>query len=61
VIDADGVVRQHVPRHVARRLDGLIPPPHAPTLFARAGNMLPLGWAVFLLVLSVIALRRSTR
>ena len=61
VIDADGVVRQHVPRHRADRLDGLVPPSHAPTLFARAGNMLPLGWAVFLLVLSVIALRRSRR
>jgi apolipoprotein N-acyltransferase len=61
VIDADGIVRQHVARHVAGRLDGMVPPAHAPTLFARAGNMLPLGWAVFLLVLSVIALRRATR
>jgi apolipoprotein N-acyltransferase len=61
VIDADGVVRQHVARHVAGRLDGLVPPAHAPTPFARAGNMLPLGWAVFLLVLSVIALRRTKR
>ncbi|MBW8754885.1 MAG: apolipoprotein N-acyltransferase [Sphingomonadales bacterium] len=61
VIDADGVVRQYVARHRPGRLDGLVPPAHAPTLFARAGNVLPLGWAVFLLMLSVIALRRSRR
>jgi apolipoprotein N-acyltransferase len=58
VIDADGVVRQHVARHVAGRLDGVIPPAHEPTLFARAGNMLPLGWAAILLVLSLVATRR---
>lgn len=58
VIDADGVVRQHVPRHVAGRLDGLVPPPHAPTLFARLGNMLPLGWAAALLALCLVASRR---
>ncbi|RZK01327.1 MAG: apolipoprotein N-acyltransferase [Novosphingobium sp.] len=61
VIDADGIVRQHVPSYVARRLDGLVPPADAPTLFARLGNMLPLAWAVFLLVLSVIALKRARR
>jgi apolipoprotein N-acyltransferase len=61
VIDADGIVRQFVARHVAGRLDGTVPPAHTPTLFARVGNMLPLGWAVFLLVLSVIALRRARR
>lgn len=59
VIDADGVVRQHVPRHVAARLDGMIPPAHAPTLFARVGNLLPLGWAAVMLVLSLVALRRG--
>ena len=61
VIDADGVVRQSVPRHRAARLDGVIPPAHAPTLFARAGNWLPLGWAVLLIVLSLVALRRCRR
>jgi apolipoprotein N-acyltransferase len=59
VIDADGVVRQSVPRHVAGRLDGLVPPAHPPTLFARLGSWLPLGWAVVLLALSAIALRRA--
>lgn len=58
VIDADGIVRQHVPRHVAERIDGFVPPAHVPTLFARAGNMLPLGWAAVLLALCLVALRR---
>ncbi len=58
VIDADGIVRQHLPRHIAGRLDGLIPPAHPPTLFARLGNVLPLGWALVLLGLSLVATRR---
>lgn len=58
VIDADGVVRAHVPRHRPGRIDGLVPPAHEPTLFARFGNILPLGWAVVLLVLSLVASRR---
>lgn len=58
VIDADGVVRQHLPRNVAGRLDGLVPPAHAPTLFARLGNWLALGWAVLLIVVSLVASRR---
>ncbi len=58
VIDANGIVRQHVPRHRAGRLDGLVPPAHAPTLFSRTGNLLPLGWAAVLLVLSLVAMRR---
>ncbi len=61
VIDADGVVRQFIPRHQAARLDGLVPPAHAPTLFARTGNALGLAWALVLLVLSVVASRRSQR
>jgi apolipoprotein N-acyltransferase len=58
VIDADGVVRQHIPRHVAGRLDGRIPLAHEPTLFARAGNALPLAWAALLLAISLVAMRR---
>ena len=60
VIDADGIVRAHVPWHQAGRLDGLIPPPHHPTLFARWGNLLPLAFAALLFAIAVsgIALRR---
>ncbi|MEE1876725.1 apolipoprotein N-acyltransferase [Altererythrobacter litoralis] len=58
VIDANGVVRQHVPTGVTGRLDGLIPPAKAPTLFARLGNWLPLGWALLILAASLVAMRR---
>jgi apolipoprotein N-acyltransferase len=57
VIDADGVVRQFIPRHRAARLDGLVPPAHPPTLFARLGNLLPLLWAALLIALSLVARR----
>src|SRR5262249_38527224 len=59
VIDANGIVRQHLPRFVAGRLSGMVPPAHAPTLFARLGNMLGLGWAAVLLVVSLLVLRRA--
>lgn len=58
VIDADGIVRAFVPRHRAGRLDGTIPPAHAPTLFARYGNVLPILLALVLIALSCVALRR---
>lgn len=57
VIDADGVVRQVIERGRAARLDGFVPPPKQPTLFARMGNFLPLLWAGLLLLLSLVALR----
>jgi apolipoprotein N-acyltransferase len=57
VIDADGVVRQFIPRHRAARLDGFVPPAHAATLFARLGNLLPLLWAALLIALSLVARR----
>jgi apolipoprotein N-acyltransferase len=59
VVDAHGVVRAHVPQHVAGRLDGYVPPALAPTWFARLGNVLPLGWAALLLVVAAIAMRRA--
>ena len=58
VIDARGVVRAHVPRHRAGRLDGLVPAALPPTPFSRAGNLLPLGWALALLVAALVASRR---
>ena len=58
VVDADGVVRQHLGRYVAGRLDGIVPPAKPPTLFARLGNWLPLGWAILLLAASLVATRR---
>jgi apolipoprotein N-acyltransferase len=58
VIDADGVVRQAAARLTAGRLDGLVPPAHAPTLFARLGNGLALVWAVLLIGTSLVVARR---
>ena len=61
IIDADGVVRQHLGQHVQDRIDGIVPPASPPTLFARAGNALPLGWALVFLVLALVAMRRAAR
>jgi apolipoprotein N-acyltransferase len=58
VIDARGVVRQAIPRHVAGRLDGQLPAALSPTPFARSGNWLALGWAIALLVAALVASRR---
>ena len=55
VIDANGVVRRHIGMQQAARIDGIVPPPHAPTLFSRWGNMLPLVWAALLLLCATIA------
>lgn len=61
IIDADGRIVEALPMHVAGRIDARLPPPHAPTLFARHGNALPLAFAVFLAALGVAfgAKRRS--
>ena len=58
VIDADGVVRQSVPRLSAGRIDGMVPPAHASTLFARLGNRLVLAWALLLIGSSLVVARR---
>ncbi|RYE90117.1 MAG: apolipoprotein N-acyltransferase, partial [Oxalobacteraceae bacterium] len=61
VIDGRGVVRANVPMHRDARLDGVIPPALAPTLFSRLGNWLPLGWAIALLVVAAVSMRRAVR
>ena len=59
VIDARGVVLHSVPLNSAGVLLGRIPRAHEPTLFARSGNLLSLGWALLLLAASLVALRRA--
>ncbi|QWC57193.1 apolipoprotein N-acyltransferase [Erythrobacter sp. 3-20A1M] len=61
VIDANGVVRQHLPHGVAGRLTGLVPAAKAPTLFSRFGNALALAWAAAFLLASLVAMRRRPR
>ncbi|MXP40386.1 apolipoprotein N-acyltransferase [Altererythrobacter soli] len=58
VIDSRGVVRSHVPMRRADRIDGHVPPPGAPTLFSRLGNILPLAWALAFLAASRVVFRR---
>ena len=60
VIDADGRILESLPMHTAGRIDTVLPQAHAPTLFARFGNMLPVGFALLLLA-AAIAFRRRGR
>ncbi|HET6524542.1 apolipoprotein N-acyltransferase [Sphingopyxis sp.] len=60
VIDADGRIVESLPMHKAGRIDTTVPLARAPTLFARFGNSLPVGFALLLLALA-IAFRRSGR
>lgn len=59
VIDAHGIVRDHIASGEAGRVNGFIPVSKRPTLFARLGNWLPLSWALLLLIASLVAMRRS--
>jgi len=61
IIDARGVVRTYAPMHEMKRLDAKIPPALPPTLFARLGNWLVLGWAIVFLALARVALLRHGR
>ncbi len=59
IVDARGIVRDHIGRLVSGRMDGLIPPAAPATPFARLGNILALGWAVLFLVFALVVRRRS--
>jgi len=61
VIDAHGVVRQFLPSHRSARMDGIVPLAAPPTLFSRLGNALALGWALLVLLLARVAMRRRAR
>jgi apolipoprotein N-acyltransferase len=61
VIDARGILRASIGRGQADRIDGLMPPPFAPTLFARLGNLLPLIWGAIALLAAAVATRRASR
>ncbi|MFN4358180.1 apolipoprotein N-acyltransferase [Sphingopyxis alaskensis] len=59
VIDADGRIVQSLPMHAAGRIDTIVPSAHEPTLFARFGNALPVGFALALLALAIAFRRRG--
>ncbi|WP_338426642.1 apolipoprotein N-acyltransferase [Sphingopyxis kveilinensis] len=59
VIDADGRVVESLPMYTAGRIDTIVPLAHEPTLFARFGNILPVGFALLLLALAIAFRRRG--
>ncbi|HEY9091310.1 apolipoprotein N-acyltransferase [Parasphingorhabdus sp.] len=60
VITSKGKIVDSIPMGHAGRIDTKMPPPETPTLFARYGNVLPLGFAL-LLIFCAIAIRLRTR
>ncbi len=58
IIDADGRIVESVRLGKAGRIDAPLPVAKAPTLFARFGNILPLGFAVLLIAVALLPLAR---
>ena len=58
VIDARGVVRQHLGMREQARLQGKVPPAGGRTVFAMLGNWLALAWAIALLAGALVVKRR---
>lgn len=61
VIDAKGVVRAHADSLTAARIDTIIPPAAAPTLFSQLGYWLSLVWTMVFLGAALIARRIRDR
>jgi apolipoprotein N-acyltransferase len=60
LIDPYGRLLQSLPWRTAGVIDAVLPPPLAPTLFARFGNIIPLALG-FLLLIGAIALDARRR
>jgi apolipoprotein N-acyltransferase len=60
VIDAEGRLLRSLPWRTAGVIDAPLPAPKAPTVFARAGNILPFLFALLLVGIAV-AVRRKAR
>ena len=58
VIDADGRITRSLPLGTAGRIDARLPVAKAPTLFARYGNILPVGFALLLIAFALLPLAR---
>ncbi len=59
VIDADGRLLHSLPWHKAGAIEAALPGPHAPTPFARFGNLLPILFALLLIAGGIaIAMKR---
>jgi apolipoprotein N-acyltransferase len=60
VVDAQGRIIDSLPHESAGAIEAMLPPPAAPTLFSRTGNLAPLLLALVLAGFA-IALRRPKR
>ncbi len=60
IVDADGRILHALPYREAGFIEARLPLAHQPTLFARLGNILPLGFTI-VLAMTGIALRRRLR
>ena len=58
IVDANGVVRHAIGMREEASVDALVPLAKPPTLFARTGNWLAIGWALVFLLAAAVALRR---
>lgn len=58
IIDADGRIVHRLPLGTAGRIDAHLPEAKAPTLFARFGNILPVGFALLLIAGALLPLAR---
>ena len=61
VIDANGRIIKSLPLGTSGRIDAVVPQAKAPTLFARFGNILPLGFAGLLIAYALLPLARRAR
>jgi apolipoprotein N-acyltransferase len=61
VIDAGGRIIKSLPLGTSGRIDTVVPQAKAPTLFARFGNILPLGFAGLLIACALLPLARRAR
>ena len=61
VIDANGRIIKSLPLGISGRIDAVVPQAKAPTLFARFGNILPLGFAGLLIACALLPLARRAR
>jgi apolipoprotein N-acyltransferase len=59
VIDADGRLLHSLPWRTAGSIDAALPPPKPPTLFARAGNVMPFLLALLLVLVAAMLPRRG--
>lgn len=58
IIGADGRIVESLPLGKAGRIDARLPVAKAPTLFARFGNILPLGFAALMIAFALLPLAR---